>query len=70
MLEHLSPEELQRRENMPSTEHPGLSRCGVGSLPGKRSEQNVALLPEERLHPAGASLFLRRYLDDSDCVCG
>jgi hypothetical protein len=28
---------------------------GVGDLPGKRSEHCVALLPEERLHPAGTS---------------
>lgn len=55
-LAHLSPEELERRENMPTTEHISTSRVGVGSLPGKRSEQGVALTPEERLHPAGMSL--------------
>lgn len=35
-----------------------LSVGGVGSLPGKRSEQGVAMLPEERLFPAGECIFL------------
>lgn len=39
---------------MPSTEaQTPFNYGGVGNLPGKRSEQRVALLPEERLHPAG-----------------
>lgn len=38
---------------MPSTEDQMNSVGGVGTLPGKRSEHSVALLPEERLFPAG-----------------
>ena len=39
--------------DLPSKEKISGARCGVGSLPGKRSEQGVAMLPEERLHNAG-----------------
>lgn len=54
---HLPP----RMDQMPSREHPSGSIVGVGSLPGKRSEQGVALTPEERLHPA-CTYSLRRLL--------
>ncbi|KAJ3497668.1 hypothetical protein NMY22_g19674 [Coprinellus aureogranulatus] len=47
---HLPP----RMDQLPSREHLSGSVVGVGSLPGKRGEQGVVLLPEERLHPAGA----------------
>lgn len=49
MNSHLPP----RADQLPSTELISGSPIGVGSLPGKRSEQRVALTPEERLHPAG-----------------
>ncbi|KAJ3540909.1 hypothetical protein NMY22_g4097 [Coprinellus aureogranulatus] len=45
---HLPP----RMDQLPSREHLSGSVVGVGSLPGKRGEQGVVLLPEERLHPA------------------
>ncbi|EAU87462.2 hypothetical protein CC1G_02221 [Coprinopsis cinerea okayama7 len=48
LMSHLPP----RMDQMPSMEHPSGSQVGVGSLPGKTGEEGVAILPEERLHPA------------------
>ncbi|TEB20458.1 hypothetical protein FA13DRAFT_1779831 [Coprinellus micaceus] len=53
MNSHLPP----RADQLPSTELISGSPIGVGSLPGKRSEQRVALTPEERLHPADQILM-------------
>lgn len=51
--------EVDVAQLLPSTETPSISYGGVGSLPGRRDEAGVAVLPDERIHPSGAiELFL------------
>jgi len=44
MDSHLPP----GADQLPTTEHPSLSKVGCGSLPGSNNEPGVAILPDER----------------------
>ncbi|KAF6756178.1 hypothetical protein DFP72DRAFT_894811 [Ephemerocybe angulata] len=54
--------------DLPSTEEPSLSRCGVGSLPGKTGEEGVAIFPYERPRHMDNEIAVEEFMPTTEVI--